>query len=261
MKRSVSAFFLLTFAITWGLQLPGVLAKLGVIAGPFERFLPLMGLGALGPLLAATVMASREGGKEGRRALYRRFTIGPVGVGWYPLALLLSGVLFLAARAVYALFGGGGAWAYLPHEAATLTATVVFSVGEEVGWRGYALPRLLPRYGVVGASAVVGVVWCVWHAMMMVVSDVPLWMLGAMVPFFVAGSVAFTRLYQHTRGSLLIAVLMHMGAHLNNSNKPMPADLTPMLLHSAAFGVFAIAVLAFDPVMKRRDDLALSSRV
>lgn len=250
MKHRVWAFFLLTFAITWGLQLPGTLVALGALPGPVERFLPLMGLGAFGPLIAATVMVSLEDGARGRRALFGRFRLWNVGAHWYVIALSVSGALYLASRAIHGLFGGTGPWGYIPHEAPTLVAMVVFPLGEEVGWRGYALPRLLPRYGALGASLILGVIWCFWHALMMVVSGVPLWMLAAMVPFFAAGSVVFTWIFRHTRGSLLLAFLTHVGAHLNNSNKAMPESFTPVALHTVAFVLFAAGVWWFDRSMR-----------
>lgn len=248
--RKITAFFLLALGLTWGLQLPGVLVKLGLLAGPLSRVMPLLGLGAFGPLAAAVVMASVEGGGVARGALFRRFARGPVALGWWLLAPSLSGGLFLAARAVAGLAGYAGPWWYVPHTAETVTAAVVFSFGEEVGWRGYALPRLLPRFGAFGASALLGLVWCLWHAMMLAVEGLPLWLLLAFAPYFVAGSLCFTWAHLRTRGNLLVAVLLHLGSHLNNSHKALPGSLTPMLLHTAAFVLFAAVVWRVDPVLR-----------
>jgi membrane protease YdiL (CAAX protease family) len=249
MKRSVLTFYLAAFATTWLLQLPALLAVWGVVPGPFERFMPLLGLSALGPTFAAVLAAHLEGGAGGVRALFRPLRRWRVGAGWYVVALGATGAAFVAGMALYTLLGGrdGGPWFYVPHQAATLTAAVVFSFGEEVGWRGFAFPRLQARHGAVAASAIVGALWCLWHAPMFVLSGFPLWMLAAMVPFFVAGSVLFAWIFNRTGGSLLLAVLAHVGAHLDNSNKALPGNVTPVLVHTVALCALAVALVRLDP--------------
>lgn len=253
--RSVVAFFALAFAITWGAQLPGALAAVGILPGPVERYLPLMGLGAFGPALAAWRCARAEGGREGGRALLRPLRAWRVGAGWYVFALAHSGAAFVAGMAVYEAVTGRdvGPWFYVPHEAATLTAALVFSLGEEIGWRGYALPRLQRVVGPLAASALIGAAWCAWHALMFVASGSSLGLLASLLPFFVAGSVVYTWIYNRTGGSLLLVVLAHIGAHLNNSNKPLPANVTPVMVHSAAYVALTAAVVLLDRRAWRRE--------
>src|SRR5271170_6965679 len=85
-------FFVIALGFTWLLQLPAVLAKFGIISGPPERFLPLVGLGAFGPLVAAVVASRVEAGGAGVRAL-----LGPreqrAGTEWYVLAPFLFGAI------------------------------------------------------------------------------------------------------------------------------------------------------------------------
>ncbi len=248
-------FFVAAFALTWLPQLPALLALWGVLPGPFERYMPLGGLGAFGPMVAAILAARRESGRDGVRALFRPLKTWRVGALWYPTALLLSGAILVAALAVYRALGGHytGPWVYPPSDAQRLVAMVVFPIGEEIGWRGFALPRLQRRYGPLLASVVVGLAWGLWHGPMLALAGItdPL-TLVTMVPFFLAGSVVFTWVYNRTRGSLLIAVLLHMGTHLSNSHRSLPGDATPALLHTVGFCVVALVLVLADRRAWRR---------
>jgi len=68
----------------------------------------------------------------------------------------------------------------------------------------------------------------------------------AFVPFMVGGSILFTWIFQHTRGSLLLAVLAHVGAHLNNPGHAMPQRYTPIVIHAVAYVVLAAALVLGD---------------
>ena len=143
--RRTLPFFVTAFAITWALQLPAVLAQHGLIPGPMERYLLPLGLGAFGPLLAAVIASCWEAGRAGVRDLFRPLRTWRVGVGWYLVALGIFGVIYVAGTAVFTVLGGTGAgpWLYPPDNAERIAAMIVFPIGEEVGWRGFALPRLL----------------------------------------------------------------------------------------------------------------------
>ena len=113
-------------------------------------------------------------------------------------------------------------------EAGLLLSTPI-QVGEETGWRGYALPRLAERMGLAWGSVLLGVIWAVWHLPLffMPVTDV----FGQSLPTYViqvtALSVAMGWLYAHTNGSLLLIMLMH--ASINNTK-----DVVPSLVQGAA---------------------------
>jgi uncharacterized protein len=237
-------YFVLAFAITWGLQLPALLAHAGLVAGPPDRYMALVGLGAFGPMLAAMIAANVEG--TGVRALFRPLARWRVGAVWYLVALLGPGGLFVAFAAAWNALGHGERLFYLPDTAAFAAAAIVFPFGEEVGWRGFALPRLIERSGPVAASVVIGVAWTFWHVPMLTLQGVGPEMYAVFLPFMVGGSVFFTWIYRHTRGSLLLAVLAHVGAHLNNPGHAMPARYAPIEIHAAAYAVLAVALLALD---------------
>ena len=233
-------YFVLAFVVTWALQAPALLAHEGIIAGPPERYMALVGLGAFGPMVAAMIAARIEG--TGLTALFRPLGTWRVGFAWYLAALLLPGGIFVLGAAIWNALGHAEPLFYPPDDAALVAAAIVFPLGEEIGWRGFALPRLMPRVGPLAASVIIGVVWTFWHVPMLTLQGVrPVFYL-VFVPFMVGGSVLFTWIYRHTRGSLLLAVLTHVGAHLDNPGHAMPARYTPIVIHTVAYAILAIAL-------------------
>ncbi len=241
-------FFVAALGITWLFQLPAILAQGGLIAGPKERYLLLVGLGGFGPLLAAVLAARLESGRAGVRALFRPLRLWRVSPVWYVVALCLFAAIYVAGTAVYRLFGGtaAGPWLYPPENAAQIAAMFMFPMVEEPGWRGFALPRLQRRYGAIRASLLLGVVWALWHTMMFVLQGASPAIFAIMAVNIVAGSVIFSWFYNRTRGSLLLAILLHAGAHLNNPTHALPAHLTPFVIYTTAIGVVACALVFGD---------------
>jgi membrane protease YdiL (CAAX protease family) len=242
------AFLVAALGITWVLQLPAVLARCGLIAGPAERFMLPVGLGGFGPLIAAVLVSRVYGGRAGVRALFRPLRIWRVSVWWYPVALGLFAAVYVAGMGVYALFAGkvAGPWLYPPENGQQIVALFLFPLVEEPGWRGFALPRLEQRYGALKASLLLGAVWASWHTMMFVLQGAtpPLFVL--MMVNIVAGSVVFSWLYNRTRGSLLLAVVLHAGAHLNNPFHALPTRVTPFVVYTVAICVVGAAVVLGD---------------
>ena len=237
-------FFLLALAITWGLQLPALLAHEGLIDGPPDRYMALVGLGAFGPMLAAMITASVEG--TGVKALFRPMATWRVPARWYVAALGLPGAIFVVAAAGWNTLGHREPLVYAPDNAAFVAAAIVFPIGEEIGWRGFALPRLMTKMGPLGASVVVGLVWTLWHVPMLTLQGVRPSLYFVFAPFMIGGSVLFTWIYRHTHGSLLLAVLTHVGAHLDNPGHAMPARYTPIVIHTVAYVALAMALVTVD---------------
>jgi uncharacterized protein len=176
-------------------------------------------IGALSPLLAAIGVTAYESGGAGVRALLRQVLRWRVRPRWYAIAL--GGPLLLAFACLALYLATGGAlpaavplplplWLLLP---IYLIFVGLFAGGldEELGWRGYALPRLQQRYGALVASLILGVIWAVWH--------LPNWFLpdsnqaAVSFPIFLVGAVALSIilswLYNSTGGSLLLVILAH----------------------------------------------------
>jgi membrane protease YdiL (CAAX protease family) len=205
--------------------LPAGLAQRGLIAGPAERFVPLVILGFWSPTLAALLVARFARGGGGIRALFRPLGKWWVRPGWYLLALGLPAAIYAAGIAAYWRVTGtqAGPWPSLPH-GERIAAMLMLPLVDQVGWRGFAYPRLARRHGALTASLILGVVWGLWHTGKQRVFNEG----GDSVPppimmlYFVAATVSFTWIYNRTGGSLLLVVATHMGAYLAN---PSPVAL------------------------------------
>lgn len=249
-------FFIGTFVVTWALQLPAVLIQ--AQGGSVEAYLPLAMLGVLGPAVVATGLSAREAGLRGVRALYApllRWRVHPL---WYGVALVLPGAALTTVLYLLREAGWSGPIAFLP-ALGQVVAAVVIALGEEVGWRGYALPRLQRRYGAFGASGLIAMAWTLWHIPMFIGLGVPLELLLVMFLHFAGGSLVFTWVYNGTGGSLLLVVLAHVGAHLNNSHAALPAETLPAVVHAVVYAVIGYAALA--PATLRHRMKRLDGRV
>ena len=223
-------FFVLAFAITWGLQAPALFSSTP------DKWMALVGLGAFGPMFAAMIASGEV------RGLFRQMKIWRVHPKWYLVALFLPGTIFVIAAAIYNLAGHGEPLLYPPNQPAFVAAAICFPIGEEVGWRGLAQPELRKRFGPVATSVIIGIFWTLWHIPMMTLQHVSPWMYLVFFPFMICGSIFFTWLWEHTNHSLLLAVLAHVGAHLNATGHALPRA-TPIVIHTIGYAVLAIALV------------------
>jgi len=163
-RSSLPGFCVLAYALTWLCWLPLVLARRGVIALPAsEEWLATVG--QFGPFAAAVLCAAWGGGARGAHDLLRRFLIRRVRIRWFAVALLLPPVGMGCAILAHAVLHGLPLAVAVPSDLATvlphllITLVIGGPLGEEPGWRGFALPRLRARWHPVAASAVLGVLW------------------------------------------------------------------------------------------------------
>jgi membrane protease YdiL (CAAX protease family) len=207
------AFVLLTFAISWPAW--GALAVFDLAPG-LNRGGLLWLLGGLGPPIAAVSMIGISEGTQGVRALLARLLVWRVNARWYVVAVLLPGgvvgVTVSLDALLFDLVTPFPTLELLPLFIGSVLANMLIGGGtEEIGWRGYALPRLQATYSALTASLILGVVWIGWHAPLFIVPGAIQREL-APAPFLVQGlalAVLFTWLYNSTSGSLLLAVLLH----------------------------------------------------
>jgi membrane protease YdiL (CAAX protease family) len=183
-------------------------------------------LGVFAPALVALALTERFEGRAATLALLRRVFKWRVGARWYVFAVGFIPAVKLSVAVVHRV--AGGSWPRFGQEAwYVMAAAILFSTwvqaGEEIGWRGYALPRLSERFGLAPASVALGAIWATWHLPLFFFpgSDI----LGQSFPLYLlqatALSVAMAWLYWRTDGSLLLTMLMH--AAVNNTKEIVPS--------------------------------------
>jgi hypothetical protein len=181
-------------------------------------------LGAISSSLAAIILVVVEGRKGGLRELLGRFLIWRVGIQWWAFALLFTIIPSVAALYLFNLLGGPPVdWSGLPPLYTVVPTfiilTVAAGIGEEFGWRGFLLPRLQTRHNALISSLIVGVIWAIWHIPLFFIKGTGQYDIqsqGGLLPailgysiFVIFSSIQFTWVFNNTKGSVLLAAVMH----------------------------------------------------
>ncbi|HEX2517124.1 MAG TPA: type II CAAX endopeptidase family protein, partial [Chloroflexota bacterium] len=159
--RTYPALSLLVLAMFFGVA-PLVAVNAGLLPAGADQ------LGALSASLAGIVLAAVEGRTGGVRELLGRFLIWRVGLQWWAFVLLFPILPAVAALYLYDLFGGPAVeWSELAPLSSVIPSIIILTIfagmGEEFGWRGFALPRLQARHTALVSSLIIGVLWGIWH--------------------------------------------------------------------------------------------------
>ena len=210
--RSVRAFFLGTFALSWsiGALLVAFPDQVEALFGPMGYTNPAFILLVYSPGFVGMFMVWRHYGRAGLAGLFRRLTLWRMPGRWWALLLIGMPAVFYAGAVIT---GNVGDFPFDPWYGVLPALIPAFFIGpiEELGWRGVALPLLQRRFAPLWASLIVGLVAALWHtpAFLMSGTKQAAWSFG---PFFlgvVAISVILTAMFNAARGSLLIAALFH----------------------------------------------------
>jgi membrane protease YdiL (CAAX protease family) len=211
-------FILLTYAVTWTFFISA-----GAIAhetAPTDGLASVPALlvffGTITPALVALVITARAAGTSTAWALFRRVFQWQAGPRWYVFAVSYMATIKLAVALAHRMMTGS--WPPFDRQSfgiiiGSIIISTPFQSGEEIGWRGYALPLLAQRIGFARGSVLLGLVWACWHLPLFFLpipgndeygQSFPVWALGV-----TALSVAFVWLYTNTNGNLLPTMLMH----------------------------------------------------
>lgn len=262
-RRPLATYFILAYAISWVLWAPAVLEEFGRIGPVPSRLLHLAG--GLGPMAAAIAVTGLRGG---RNALVRLGRQCLMGGRWHLIAIVIPAALFFTATAIVAAFyretidwmsiGRSTEFPELPRPVYWLANLVFYGFGEEVGWRGFALPRLQARGTAFRASLLLGLAWGGWHLPLFAFSPglSGLGVAGSIGWLFslCLGSVLLTWLFNSSCGSIGAVALFHASLDVFTTS-PVAPDLP-----NAMGALLTIGALLIIPVFGR-ENLARRPRV
>jgi membrane protease YdiL (CAAX protease family) len=238
------AFFILTFAITWGIGAFAIFlpVQFRALFGGISETHPLYYLAVAAPTISAIFLKLAWEGWHGLGDLFKRLVRWRFGIHWYALVLIGLPVFgWLITRFT-------GSHPLKDISTLALLLALLFNLlitgplGEELGWRGYALPRLLKRFSPFTASLILGIIWGIWHlpsfyvsAMVQAQLSLPVFLLNA-----VCLSILASWLFTNTGGSVLITVLLHYMTNFCISVLGVPIPAFTALMLAAVILVVAL---------------------
>lgn len=257
-RNPLTFFFILAYAGAWLVVLP-YLRFNGIGLLPFDWPIPFAVSATLapfaGPFLAAIIMTSITEGKAGLRHLMSRLWLWRVHPRWYLFALF--GIPIITVLGAIVLPGVLSSFQMPPLSTLLLypitfiiTLVIGGPLGEEPGWRGFALPRLQKLQGPLMGSLVLGILWALWHLPYFwmpewgtpkeTLLDIVWFTLAAM-----AVTIVYTWVFNHTKNSLLIVILLHTSndAFLLNQLFTKPIAANSNLPYVIGFGVMALLLI------------------
>jgi membrane protease YdiL (CAAX protease family) len=257
-RHPLISYFVIAFAFTWTYDL------LFLVSFPVPDIPGRSTPRDFGPSVAALVVVAAISGKSGLRRFFQRFLLWRVKPVWY-LFIFVGVPLIYTAGVV--LMPGALASFKTPSLAGLLLLPLFFlyvlvlagPLFEEPGWRGFALPRLQRRWAPLGAAVVLGILWASWHGTEYLDPEFARANGGLTLPgagVFLLGLVSFSIIiawvFNHTGGSILIAILLHGSI---NFSQGLTSDLFPKAGFNEVGPVIAFSVAALVIVVATRGRL------
>ena len=201
-RHKLIVFFVLAFALSW---YPWIIALArGRTSGP----------NPLGPLVAGIIVTAIVFGRPGLREFFSRIVRWRVGAKWYAITFATPILICLVAVAFVLVFAGGSQVAGFSSDKLRelperfLFVLLFIGLGEEPGWRGFALPQLQAKHSPLIASLILAPIWTLWH-LPLVGNEFPLPIVAPFVLSVFGGTCMLTWIFNRTSGSVLITMLFH----------------------------------------------------
>ena len=217
-KYPLMIYFILTFIISWG-AIVMLVGLDGIPVDPDQAVTLGMAI-LLGPSITSLLLTGLTSGRKGFRELGSRLFKWRVSFSWYAVALLTAPVSTVIVLLLLSIFSSK----FIPsifiseNKISLLIMGIVagLMVGffEELGWTGFAIPRMRSRFSVLATGIIVGFLWGVWHFLLFWEKDsfsgvLPLVLLLArLFSWLPAYRILMIWVYDHT-GSLFVVILMH----------------------------------------------------
>jgi CAAX protease family protein len=249
-RHPVASFFVLAYAISWLASIPAALGYGFMFL--FTQF---------GPALAALLITWYSGASVlGWARKIVRWRVAP---RWYAVAIGLPVLLVVAQGAIFALLGGPIFLSMLTGALAGFVPSLVFltldaGLGEEPGWRGFALPSLEAVNTPVVATAVVGFLWAFWHFPLVFIDErfphgftsiAPLMLLAFLTVVGIALMAFFYTWVYNATQSVLLCMLLHGSFNTATGNFPAPLEVLQRGVYVKLLLVQDITLLAVVAVL------------
>jgi uncharacterized protein len=273
-EHPLFSYFSMAYAFSWIMMIPCILAEWGYLPAVISNIFFVVKAFA-GPFLAGCIMINITEGKEGMGRFWRRFFQVRAGWQWYLFILLGIPAMYLlgiisqpGTSASFHGFPHNSPVYYLIYYLVTFVITFFFGgpLAEEPGWRGFALPRLLRRYGALQGTLLLGIVWAFWHLPDFLThaqgggphtgwgaffTNLPLFVL-----IVIGISIVMTWVFNYTQGSLFIAMLLH--ASINTTGvlpELFPNPNIPVMTMADLAMLIAVVIPALLIVIQTRGQL------
>lgn len=251
-NRALVVYIILAFVFSWAIEIPLALQASGVVKWGIPAAVHY--IASFGPLFAAFVTTSLSGGAEGVRELVARVFKARVP-NWCWLAALSPLIAYFVLAAAFS--SGQPEWLrleplghvdFLPPLglAAVALWTLTFGLGEETGWRGFALPRLQAGRSALAASLILWAIWAFWHLPAFFYLYDPaiaaMFLVGVL-----AGTITLTWLYNSAGGSILIVALWHGLFNYTTGCTACKTGVVSAILSTIVMVWAVLVVLVFKP--------------
>jgi membrane protease YdiL (CAAX protease family) len=242
--HQIAAFFIITFMITWGIGGFAIFLpeQFRAIFGEISDKHPLYYIAVASPTISASILTLGLEGWQGLGHLFKRLIRWRFAIHWYVLVILglpLSSWLITLLTGSHPLKDISSPVLLFTF---LLNLLITGPLGEELGWRGYALPRLLAWLSPFTAALILGIIWGVWHLPSFYVSAMV--QFGVSIPLFLLNAICLSFLacwfFIKTGGSVLITVLLHYFANFCLSVLGVPTLAFTMLTLAAALAMVAL---------------------
>lgn len=245
-------YFILTYLISWTIFILLALRKHGIIqlAIPY----PIYYGAAYGPFFSAIIVTALIKGTKGLKELFGRMFRWRVHIVWWLVALSPLVLYLLASVIIYFIQGEWislrllGQVEFVPDLGigALLLWLLTYGLGEETGWRGFALPRLQKNRSALQATFILWVFWALWHLPAFFLVYDPKIAFGFFIGVF-AGAIVFTWLYNSSGGSLLMVIIWHGLFNFTTASKASKAGFLSALISTLVIVWAIMVVIWFKP--------------
>lgn len=236
-KHQLVSFFGISYAIMFGMLFTFIYLN---PSKPLQPWSLVWFLSIFSPSISALVVTWIIGGMPEIKRLLSGFTHWKIGFFWYfAAAFLFLGPLVITL--IYMALGNPFSGLKPGETILSMLGTILFTLfsgplAEELGWRGFALPRLQAKYNALVSSLILGVIWCCWHIPLFFVTGAT--QMSIPFPFYLVLvltiALYLTWLYNNTRGSLIVTILGHFAFNLTGFLTGVLGLMPPMLFYMTA---------------------------